>query len=184
MKGQRFYNFLVELYPEQMDILNNIFNTYECIYILHDKDVKESGEEVEPHYHIVVKLQNAKTISALAKEFDIREERIEPVKKGLTRILKYLIHNGCEDKYQYDISEVKYNSISLYKKLEKSIIDDTDENEKVNDLIDYINESDKFIYFNTFAKYVCSIGKWEVLRRNQYIFIRLIEEHNSFVSNN
>ena len=78
-------------------------------WILHDKDKDlETGEGIDPHYHIYLEFPNARSLNSVASELGIIPSLIQIVrnKKG---ILNYLIHANQPQKHQYDMSEVHTN---------------------------------------------------------------------------
>lgn len=93
----------------KQDITSLIEQYGKYAWILHDKDTnKETGELIDPHYHIYLEFPNARSLDAVANELGIAPNFVEIVrdKKG---ILNYLTHNNNPEKYQYDISEVHSN---------------------------------------------------------------------------
>ena len=76
-------------------------------YILHDKDTKETGEVVEPHYHLLLVFKNARSFEAIQHMFTGAhiEETI-----NIVSAVNYLIHNGKPDKYNYEKSAIVTNS--------------------------------------------------------------------------
>lgn len=67
-------------------------------YILHDKDNQE-----QPHYHCVLKYEDAKTFGMIQKHF--AGAHIEPA-ESMYKCCRYLIHLDDSDKFQYSSSEV------------------------------------------------------------------------------
>ena len=78
-------------------------------YILHDKDTKETGEIVEPHYHLLLVFKNARSFEAIQHLF-IGAHIEETV--NIVSAVNYLIHNGKPEKYAYDKSAIVTNSES------------------------------------------------------------------------
>lgn len=76
-------------------------------YILHDKDTKETGEEVEPHYHLLLVFKNARSFEAIQRVF--KSAHIEATMNVVSAV-NYLIHNGKPNKYSYDKSAIVTNS--------------------------------------------------------------------------
>lgn len=181
MDNKRYYNFILviyeddKLYKQQMA---NLQINYESIYIRHDKDIDEEGKTKKPHYHFVIRLKNAKTISALAKESLVEPHMIEPVKKSFDGALRYLIHFNRDDKYQYDPSEVKSIDEKLMARFIKSVNQEMSEEEKVEKIEDFIDNATGVIEMNRLEKYVRKINKWDAFRRNQSYFRAILDEHN------
>ena len=67
-------------------------------YILHDKDI-----QTEPHYHCVLKYEDAKTFGMIQKHFP--GAHIESA-ESMYKCCRYLIHLDDPDKFQYSITEV------------------------------------------------------------------------------
>lgn len=76
-------------------------------YILHDKDTKETGEVVEPHYHLLLVFKNARSFETIQRLFV--GAHIEET-LNIVSAVNYLIHNGKPDKYAYDKSAIVTNS--------------------------------------------------------------------------
>ena len=124
--------FTLELYPEsdtlQFDTMFEIVKSiqfYSCkyYYILHDRDVNDkTGEIKKPHYHLLVKLDNAisieKIIKSLLNERGTQEaiENDFSIVKSFKGMLRYLIHKDNLEKEQYNLNEIITNdrNISYY----------------------------------------------------------------------
>ena len=110
-------------------------------FILHDKDSKDDsdgildengtvgtlskeGEEqaqspstnthkplVRQHFHVVLKFENAHTISSVAKLFKDEEQYVEVWKGKIENAWSYLLHrtNGAKSKFQYSPQDVVSN---------------------------------------------------------------------------
>ena len=76
-------------------------------YILHDKDTKETGEIVEPHYHLLLVFKNARSFEAIQRSFV--GAHIEET-LNIVSAVNYLIHNGKPTKYNYEKSAIVTNS--------------------------------------------------------------------------
>lgn len=81
-------------------------------YILHDKDTKETGEIVEPHYHLLLIFKNARSFEAIQRSFV--GAHIEET-LNIVSAVNYLIHNGKPTKYNYEKSAIITNSPSWLK---------------------------------------------------------------------
>lgn len=77
-------------------------------YILHDKDTKEDGSPKEPHYHVLVWLNNNYDSKYVAQWFGVEEQYLEKIKSDVGAE-EYLMHVNAPEKYQYDVSEVIAN---------------------------------------------------------------------------
>lgn len=52
-------------------------NPEEWAYILHDKDINESGESIRPHVHVVLKFKNPQTLDRVASDLKIEPQYLE-----------------------------------------------------------------------------------------------------------
>ena len=81
-----------------------------CDYIavIHDKDY-EDGKAKGKHYHIAVRLKDARTLDDIAKNCEIQKQYIE-IKKNFNDACAYLFHltskARVDQKYEYDGSAV------------------------------------------------------------------------------
>ncbi len=168
----------------------NILDNFRCLYAKHDNDyynkdvydendvlIHQDGDKKYLHTHFFIDMDNAKTISAVAKIVKCKESDIEYIKsyKGAQG---YLIHHNLKDKYNYPKEIVQHNNEKLYKEFLKVVSDDEDEDDKVIPLIEYINNFEGILYFAVFLRYVYTTRQWSVYRRNSSTFIKLIDEHN------
>ena len=78
-------------------------------YIKHDKDTKETGETVAPHYHLLLVFKNARSFETIQRVF--KGARIEET-LNIVSAVNYLVHNGKPNKYAYDKSAIVTNSKS------------------------------------------------------------------------
>ena len=155
--------------------IEHITMNYDYALILHDKDCDENGELKKEHYHLIVEFKSAKWRSALAKELGIAENYIEQV-NNYEKALEYLIHYNDDDKFHYEIDDVKG---TLKRKLEKLLANDgKDENEKALELLEFINNHNCFLSASDFSSWCASVGKWDIFRRGAIIYLRILDEHN------
>ena len=107
--------FTLVLYPDSTsydfeEVMRNIKSYKKWAYAMHDKDIKEDSQEIKKiHYHIVIKTDNATTISALSKKLGITDNYIEKVRNERSMI-RYLIHLDDSDKYHYNKDIIKSNT--------------------------------------------------------------------------
>ena len=181
MDNKRFYSFIIIIYEDDDNFQEQYFNLLqekEIIWIQHTQDVDDEGNLKKPHYHFILKLKNACTIKSLAKRFSVGENLIEPIKKSFNGSLKYLIHFGREDKYQYSVDDVSSNSDKLLRKFKDLICEDISEVDKVIDIQSFIESYYGFLSISILGKYVQKINKWDAFRRNMTYFKALLDEHN------
>lgn len=79
--------------------------------IVHDKDLNEDNEPVEPHVHVVMQFENARSLDNIAKQLDDLPQNIQWWKGRVNNAYSYLIHqtNNSQHTYQYDTKEVIAN---------------------------------------------------------------------------
>lgn len=86
----------------------------EWAYIIHDEDETTDGRKKLPHVHVVIKYDNAHTVTAVAKHVNEKESQyIEYIKgkNGYNNQLSYLVHrtSGASEKHQYEVDKVRAN---------------------------------------------------------------------------
>lgn len=191
-KRRRQYEIVLSM--ENMGVFEvqkqNILDNFKCLYAKHDNDyydkdvydendvlIHVDGDKKYLHTHFFIDMDNAKTISAVAKIVKCKESDIQFI-KSYDGAIKYLIHHGKTNKYNYSKEIVQHNDEKLYKKFLKLVDDDLEEDDKVIPLIEYINNFEGILYFAVFLRYVYTTRQWSVYRRNSSTFIKLLEEHN------
>ncbi len=168
-----------ERFKDQFSALTDLKS---AIWIRHDQDLTDEGEYKKPHYHFVLKLKTACTISALAKKISVDEHMIEPIKKSFNGALKYLVHFGRDDKYQYEIKDVESNDDDLKRKFEKLVLNEIEEVDKVISIQEFIDDAEDYIDLGVLGKYVQKINYWDAFRRNMMYFCKLVDNHNAKIS--
>ncbi len=88
------------------EICESINSEYAFIY--HDKDINPDGTPKTPHWHINIRLKDARDFKTFANYFGVSENNVNKI-KSYPRSLQYLTHKNAPDKYQYDMSEVTAN---------------------------------------------------------------------------
>jgi len=165
------------LYPEDPrceKVLEGI-KTYEYAFILHDKDVTETGEIKKPHYHVIVRSKNATWRDALSKEFEYPANYFEQVRSE-DAILCYLTHANEEKKHHYELSEVQ-GSLSLLKRLKKLLErDEVTESEKALEIIKFILDYSGPLDTCELARWCANEERWDVFRRSASIFLQILKE--------
>lgn len=187
MNSKRFRNFTVVIYEDDPDYDKQAFylsQEGETIYIRHDQDLDDEGNDKKPHYHYVLRRKDACTISALSKRIEVKENMIEPVKKSMNGCLRYLVHFGYDDKFQYNPEDVKGNSDKLIQRFLKLVTENIPEGDKVETIEKYILEypPGQYIEWPTLGAYARKYNLWDIFRRNSWYFTKLVDSHNSRVS--
>lgn len=79
-------------------------------YIIHDKDVNEKKEPVEPHIHLYLNFgQSSATFETVAKWFNDTVQAVEKIKGRKSDALLYLTHRNVPEKHQYSMNEIVSN---------------------------------------------------------------------------
>jgi len=152
-------------------------------YILHDKDVKEDGSDIKPHYHVYMRFREGKTVHSLKKELEIKyiadeegNEKDEPYTlfwfSSWQGCIKYGVHDTEKSKHKYQYSFNQYHSNFDVSNFFKS---SDEESEKALDLLDYI-ENEKITSIRKIFRYACMNNQFSVLRRSTGLFIGVINE--------
>lgn len=83
------------------------------------------GLKKNPHYHVMLRLSEARKIDSIAKWFNVPDNFVNKSKSKSEKSLKYddmlayLIHAGDESKYQYDLNEIKTNVSDIEERINK-----------------------------------------------------------------
>lgn len=179
MENLRGENWTITLYPEQgnsqdMITLEYITSNFKYAYILHNKDINnETGELKKEHIHVVIKLENARTLQSIAKELNIEENRLERV-RNLRKMIRYLVHQDNQEKYQYEIENIKTD---MWEEIEKYFQNDS-ESYDILLIYEFIYTIDRYLYFQEVLEYVLKNNLYASYRRGANIINRIVEEHN------
>lgn len=190
-KNDRFRTFMIIIYKDDenyFDYLNFIIDkefknkNYRYCGIVHDKDIDDTnGELKKEHEHIVLYFDNPRTINSISKEMGIPPQYIE-VYSSLKTALLYLLHYNQGDKAQYSIDDT-YGDLKLeLKKLIKNSV--KTEEERVLQLLDIIDNYYKYTSYSKFLRDVCNMGLYDILRRNNYMFLKVLDKKNENFYNN
>ena len=169
----RYFSFI--LYKEdeeQMKSMDYIINNYKYARILHNKDIENDGSIKKEHYHIIAYIgKNPRNRHAIAEETGLKENYIEGCNKD--KMLLYLIHFENQEKTQYDIEEVDGE---LQKELYKLIKSQTEyQKDKLEEILQEIEKNNHSI--TTITNYCIKNNYYEVLKQNQYLITKIIQEN-------
>lgn len=171
----RSRTFALELYPEDethVDKLEYIKNFYEYAYILHDKDVWEEdteehkiGELKKPHWHVIIRLNNPRSIESLKKELQMKH--IETC--NFYAYTRYLIHKDQPQKYQYNKNEIITN---IQLRVDNALKRDYNAQEQDSRiLLDYIfNKQGGVLTFKMLVQYAIDNNCLIELKKNTYFY--------------
>lgn len=172
----RLWNVLLYLDdPSHVQALDLIRSGFNYVSILHDKDVDENGDLKKPHIHCILKFAQARWNTALADELGIKVNYFE--KTGSWEgSAKYLLHDGCDEKHQYDATELEGPLVPAVMKL----LQNDDENIRVMKILELLSSAG-VLTLTQFTRMCCEAGLYADWRRMGYQGVRMLDEHNSFL---
>lgn len=135
---KRYRNFIILLYEDSTSYnfeevlfdLKGSFKNY--AYIKHKPETSEKKE----HYHFILSLDNARTISSLAKRVGVAPNYFQPI-KSLRASCRYLTHIDTEEKNKYNLSDVVVSN-SFMRKFYGAYDDLKTEGDVVDDIYNYV----------------------------------------------
>lgn len=177
----------VLLYPDDdshLNALDFIRSNYSYVAILHNKDTwtdedeannpdHKSGSLKKSHYHLIIKFSQARWNTSICSELSIASNYLEACRNYENACL-YLLHSGLDDKFQYDLSELEG---SLAADVEK-FLKPRSENERIALLLSLIDEMG-FVTYRKLLDVALEHDLYSDVRRMGYILSRVIDEHNS-----
>lgn len=180
--NQRSTNWCLVLYPQEDKThelaLKIIEKEYDYACIEHDNDINDDGEIKKSHVHVVLKFKHQRWRNSIALELGITPNYLERC-RNLEKALKYLIHYDNQEKYQYDINNVR--GTLKQRLLECLEYSDMNTTEKFKELMDFIFSYPTKLSLRDFLEYVCSTTLFDIYRRNAMTFNNLIKEHNELI---
>lgn len=172
---KRYRHFTILLYPEWQNfnnILNDIKGNFKnYAYIKHHPEEEEKKE----HIHLILSLDNPRTIESLSKRLEVPKNLIQNI-KALRGACRYLIHKDNDEKFQYELSQVIVSN-SFKQTYYKSFDDLESDFDILQNIYTYINglkdicnnieieiELTKFVcqnnYERVFKRYYLTITKY------------------------
>lgn len=121
---------------------NNAIKEYS--YILHDKDTKDDGTLKYKHYHIILKFKYPQDTKNICKWFSVAENFISKINGKYEDALLYLIHANSENKYQYNIEEVKSN-FNYKEEIEKIKLKKENKGNNINEKSEFQRRKEEII---------------------------------------
>lgn len=191
MEKLRKRNWAMVLYPEDekhvaaMQLLEQ--GGFKYAAILHDKDVwteadgpdHTPGETKKPHWHVVVKFDQAVWNTSLAKQLGLTENYMQPI-TNLDGALLYLVHSENPEKYQYESDEVFGPLVPALKRLLVA----PDEGTRILTILDEIDSYNGGLdaeSYKLFFRKMCSNGLYGEFRRAGSLVDRYINAHNQVI---
>ena len=166
IEEKRYRNFMILLYPEDSyfnDVLNDIKGSFKnYAYIKHIPEEEEKKE----HIHLILSLDNPRSVISLAKRLEIDKRLIQHI-KSLRASCRYLVHADAEDKYQYNLDQVIV-SHSFKSTYFKSFDDLLSDEEILDNIYDFIRDNRALSPIELeiqLSRFVCSNGFERVFKR-------------------
>ena len=182
MQNLKSRNWNLILYPKEDDshykALQYIINNYsEYAYIEHDRDINSNGELKKSHTHITIRFHNARYQSSIALELGIPANYMQKC-NDFESSLKYLIHYGDTEKFQYSIDDI-------YGTLKDKLINildsiDLNENDKLLEIVRYISQYNSYLSISQFITYICNTPLLSTYRKFSFSIHQMINEHNVY----
>lgn len=169
---KKFRNWLILLYEDTTsynfeDVIRIIKSQKKWAYIKH---FPESNEKKE-HFHVILSFENATKKDTLSRKLGIPSNYIDEI-KSMRTICRYLIHKDDEEKYQYNLDQVKVSKLfeKEYKKQFDDILTDDEIIDKIYCFIDSISEMTFSEGLRLLVQYVNSNCFERVYKRFRYEF--------------
>lgn len=167
-KLKRTRRFCLTTYIDENAIypyLNRLQWVQHFAFIVHNKDKNEDGTTKEKHTHILLYTFEAKTASAIKKNFDnfsaeYYKDKEQEVQNTLVQEChdivsqwRYLIHLDDKDKYQYDKQDIVCDDLSYWNTLDRTngMIDHS-KNYGLAILDDYLSGTDCYTMAQRYGK--------------------------------
>lgn len=182
--------WVMVLYPEDPSHQNCISllkqSGYDFACILHDKDTWDKdecadhapGDPKKPHWHVVLKVKSPRYRKPLADEFYIKPQCLEPC-RDVKKALLYLVHDGYDTKFQYDVNDV-FGPLSS--QLETLLMCDN-EGERVIEIVHMIDQSPGLCTYREILLKACRAGLYGDFRKLGAGVRYLLDEHNDEIKN-
>lgn len=177
---KRYRHFIILLYPEWdnfNDILQDIKGSFKnYAYIKH---IPESDEKKE-HIHLILSIDNPRTIESLSKRLNIPKNLIQNV-KSLRASCRYLVHRDNEEKFQYEIGQVIVSNSfqSTYLKSFDDLLSDDEILDNIFEFIREIKEENPVTIEINLTKFVCHNAYEKVFKRYYSTIVKYI----NYISN-
>ncbi len=94
-----------------VDLIENKLKPKMYAVSLHDKDINEQGQPIEPHIHAMLSFDNAHSLNNVARQLGDKLQYVEAWRGNKNNGFAYLCHRTADakDKYQYKPEDVRAN---------------------------------------------------------------------------
>lgn len=172
---KRYRHFMFILYPEwenYEEILQDIKGNFKnWAYITH----KPESEEKKYHTHLILSLDNPRTIESITKRLEIPTLLCQKV-RGLRGACRYLIHKDNEDKIQYELKDVVVSN-SFKDTFFSSFDDLLSESDMLENIYDFIRDHKECSSIEVevmLTQFVCSVNYNRVFKRYYNTLVKYI----------
>lgn len=172
---KRYRHFMFILYPEwenYEEILQDIKGNFKnWAYITH----RPESEEKKEHTHLILSLDNPRTIESITKRLEIPILLCQKV-RGLRGACRYLIHKDNEDKIQYDLKDVVVSN-SFKDTFYNSFDDLLSESDMLANIYDFIRDHKDCSSIEVevmLTQFVCSVNYNRVFKRYYNTLVKFI----------
>lgn len=174
--------FCLLLYPLEDEshkkALQHIIDScYNYAYIEHNKDTDDDDNLKKSHTHVVLEFDNPRWSTALSDELEVGLNYIQQC-RNKKFALQYLLHLNDDDKFLYSLDEVhgtlKKELSKMYKRMNIE-----DDEILFYQLLDYINNTRRFIAYHELQEFAVNNGYFSTLRRSYWMIRDTLYEHNN-----
>ena len=180
MSDERSRAFAMVLYPQEDDThyraLMKLCDIYNYAFIEHisdkyeeDTEEHKKGEPKKHHIHVIIKFDNPRHKSKIAKELGIEENYIQ--KANFVAYTRYLIHKDDPIKYQYEekdiytnIPEEVHSAITLKGNYERN---------QTNMVLEHIKQ-ERHIKFYELVMWAKENGLLSEITKNAYLYKNIL----------
>lgn len=160
--------------PKHIDALDYIRKNFEYGAMYHNEDVDEEGVQKGPHWHVMVRFKQARWNTAVADQIGVELNLLREL-GSIEAYGTYMTHANDPDKHQYPIEEMEGPLAHI---VAKAMAKDDTEDESVTTLIDLIESVESTLTYTQLIRLACKHGLYSFLRRNGYMFCKVLDEHN------
>lgn len=141
----RCFEFVVydeSIHYKLKDILFALHGFKYWAWIRHEPE----DDEKLPHYHILIRLENATSIESISNKTGVPIHKIQYV-KNIRAMCRYMIHLDDADKIQYKLDDVHVSKL-FERKFKKNFEEIKTEEEIIQDIYFYIDNN----HFDTYQE--------------------------------
>lgn len=172
---KKYRHFIFILYPEwgnYDEILQDIKGNFKnWAYITHQPE----AEEKKLHTHLILSLDNARTIESICNRLGVPTRLCQRV-KGLRGACRYLIHKDNEEKIQYSLEDVIVSKsfASTYFGAFDDLMSDSDMLENIYQFIRDHKDCPAIEVEVMLSQFVCSVNYDRVFKRYYNTIVKYI----------